>query len=65
MKTILNNPPKLFTPKRAEEVVLIMQGDDFEDFIFKAVHPDGSEYSLVEVREADTGVLISYVTTYN
>ena len=42
-----------------------MQGDDFEDFIFKAVHPDGSEYSLVEVREADTGVLISYVTTYN
>ena len=63
MKTLLNQTPTLFTRERAEQVAQAMQGDDYEDFVFKAIPaPVGNQY-FVKVTEAETGIFVSYVCT--
>tara|TARA_B100000519_G_scaffold196848_2_gene203800 strand:- start:365 stop:565 length:201 start_codon:yes stop_codon:yes gene_type:complete len=63
MKTLLKQTPISFTREQAEQVANAMQGDDYEDFVFKAIPaPVGNQF-WVQVTEADTGIFVSLVCT--
>lgn len=61
MRNIANSHvPKLYEPKKAEEIAAAMQAGD-PDWIYTAKHdPKGTGYSLIEIRDEE-GEFIAYV----